>query len=147
MYLEARKFTSKEFFNPELYAKLAEAIDKPELSDFPSIEIKVQVAYWRKANQIHQWFVTNVQNGKDDCGDYHVSRDQLITLRTMCQSIAKDKNLSMAVAIIPRQEGFFFGDTEYNEYYFAELEDTAKQIQDVLDNYSEDWSFVYHSSW
>lgn len=29
-----------------------------------------QVAYWRKANQIHRWFVDNVQNGKDDCRDY-----------------------------------------------------------------------------
>jgi hypothetical protein len=147
MYLEARKFTSKEYFNPELYSKLAGAIDKPELSEFPSIEIKVQIAYWRKANHIHQWFVNYVQNGKDDCGDYHVSREQLMQLQTLCKSILKDKNLSMAVATLPRQDGFFFGDTEYNEYYFADLQDTVEQIQNVLDNYSEDWSFSYHSSW
>lgn len=147
MYLHARKFTSKEYFNPELYAKLSEAIDKPALSDFPSIEIKVQVAYWRKANQVHQWFVNYVQNGKDDCGDYHVSREQLMQLKTICQAIVKEKNLSQAVATLPTQDGFFFGNTEYNEYYFADLEDTIKQIQDVLDNYSEDWSLSYHSSW
>ena len=147
MYLHARKFTSKEYFNPELYAKLSEAIDKPALSDFPSIEIKVQVAYWRKANQIHQWFVNYVQNGKDDCGDYHVSREQLMQLQTLCHSVVEEKNLSQAVAVLPTQDGFFFGNTEYNEYYFADLEDTIKQIQDVLDNYSEDWSFSYHSSW
>lgn len=26
-----------------------------------------EIAYWRKANAIHRWFVDNVQNGTDDC--------------------------------------------------------------------------------
>jgi len=26
-----------------------------------------EVGYWRKANQIHNWFVENVQNGIDEC--------------------------------------------------------------------------------
>jgi hypothetical protein len=147
MYLEARKFTSKEYFNPELYAKLVKAVDKPELTDFPSIEIKVKVAYWRKANQIHQWFVNYVQNGKDDCGTYHVTREQLMQLQTLCKSVLKDKNLSMAFAALPTQDGPFFGNTNYDEYYFGDLEDTINQIQDVLDNYPEDWSLNYHSSW
>ena len=29
-----------------------------------------EAGYWRKANQIHNWFVQNVQNGNDDCGSY-----------------------------------------------------------------------------
>ena len=149
MYLEARKYTSKDYFSPELYKKLHEAIDKPEISDFPAIKVSVEVAYWRKSNQIHKWFVDNVQGGKDDCGEYHVERDQLITLKTICNAIVKDKNLSQAVATLPTQSGFFFGNTEYDEYYFSDLEDTAKQLQEVLDNYpdEENWSFVYHSSW
>ena len=28
-----------------------------------------QIASWRKANAIHKWFVDNVQDGVDDCGD------------------------------------------------------------------------------
>lgn len=28
--------------------------------------ITVEVMYWRKSNQIHNWFVKNVQNGVDD---------------------------------------------------------------------------------
>src|SRR4051812_7040675 len=36
-----------------------------------------QAGYWRKANQIHSWFVNNVQNGTDDCGTYYVSQEQL----------------------------------------------------------------------
>jgi len=114
MYLEARKFTSKEYFSPELYASLAKAIDKPEMDYLPSITVK-----------------------------------QLITLKTMCNSVVREKNLSQAVAVLPTQDGFFFGNTEYNEYYFSDLEDTMKQIDFVLENYpdEEGWSFIYHSSW
>ena len=36
--------------------------------------------YWRKANQIHNWMVNNVQDGNDDCGLYEVSIDHILEL-------------------------------------------------------------------
>ena len=45
------------------------------------------VGYWRKANQIHNWFVQNVQNGIDDCGRYEVSKEDLIELRNLCEKV------------------------------------------------------------
>ena len=32
----------------------------------------VEVAYWRKANAIHGWFVYNIQDGVDDQNEYYV---------------------------------------------------------------------------
>lgn len=49
--------------------------------------ITEQVAYWRKANQIHKWFVDNVQDGKDDCGRYRVSAEQLTKLVDACKQV------------------------------------------------------------
>src|SRR5437764_1408196 len=40
-------------------------------------DVVEEVAYWRKANQIHKWFVDNVQGGRDDCREYYVSPEQL----------------------------------------------------------------------
>ena len=42
------------------------------LHDYNIGQVKtvIEVGYWRKANQIHNWFVENIQNGIDDC-DYH----------------------------------------------------------------------------
>src|SRR4051812_47458722 len=40
-------------------------------------KIVERVGYWRKANAVHKWFVENVQDGKDDCGSYYVSREQI----------------------------------------------------------------------
>ncbi len=37
----------------------------------------IEVGYWRKANQIHNWFVKNVQGGVDDCGYYGVTKEKL----------------------------------------------------------------------
>lgn len=46
-----------------------------------------EVGYWRKANQIHRWFVEEVQGGEDDCRDYYVSREQLLKLRDLCKRV------------------------------------------------------------
>ena len=32
---------------------------------------------WRKANQIHKWFVDNCQEGDDNCQRHYVSRENL----------------------------------------------------------------------
>ena len=48
------------------------------------------VLYWRKANAIHKWFVDNVQNGDDDCGDYEVYWEQLMELKGICKRIVEE---------------------------------------------------------
>ncbi len=63
---------------PEIAGKL-----KPERITY----ITEEVMYWRKANAIHQWFVTNVQKGNDDQGNYYVSAKKLDELATLCEKI------------------------------------------------------------
>jgi hypothetical protein len=45
------------------------------------------VMYWRKANHIHAWFVDNIQDGEDDCGEYRVDDDKLHALHAVCQKV------------------------------------------------------------
>jgi hypothetical protein len=141
MYLTARQMAFNGFKNQELYNKLVQ--EAPFALDTATLE--VQVAYWRKANQIHAWFVKHVQNGKDDCQEYHVTRDQLQLLVDNCKLVLMNKE--EAANLLPVQEGFFFGSYEYNEYYFGDLQDTIDQIERILNEYPEDWDFKYQSSW
>ena len=141
MYLSARQMTFNGWKNPDLYNKLVQ--EAPFALDTATLE--VQVAYWRKANQIHKWFVDHVQNGKDDCGDYYVSREQLQLLLDTCKIVLIDRE--EASQLLPVQEGFFFGSYEYNEYYFSDIKDTIEQLEKVLTEYPEEWSFKYQSSW
>lgn len=137
MYLNAKHF----YWHNDEKPKLPEIPDGYELE-----EIQVQAAYWRKANQIHDWFVTEVQGGEDDCGSYFVSRDQLRTLRDLCKEVLEDK--SKAAELLPTKSGFFFGGTEYDEWYFKDLEATVEQIDKVIEAFPEPkWYFEYRSSW
>jgi hypothetical protein len=49
--------------------------------------VDVCVGYWRKANQIHGWFVDHVQGGEDRCQSTPVTRAQLEELRNECQYV------------------------------------------------------------
>ena len=51
------------------------------------------VGYWRKANQIHNWFVNNVQDGEDDCDIYEVTKDQLKELVVVCNEVLESCKL------------------------------------------------------
>lgn len=108
-----------------------------------------EVGYWRKANHIHQWFVENVQQGEDDCGNYYVGRESLEQLLSICKEVKEDFNQTGGInahKILPTQSGFFFGGTDYDEYYFQDIDNTIKIIEDCLsDEHADD--FEYHSSW
>jgi hypothetical protein len=137
-YKDADKQKKEEMLKtfPELKAYLAE--------ENPIKEAKAEVGYWRKANQIHAWFVENIQDGEDDCKSYYVSREKLQELKNLCRQVLEDK--SLADELLPTQSGFFFGGTEYEEYYFNDLRKTIEIIDNAL-ALPEDWSFEYQSSW
>ncbi len=96
-------------------------------------------ACWRKANAIHNWFVQNVQGGEDNCARYWVSREQLEELRLLCEARLKDRTSEGLEPV----DGFFFGSTEVDEYYFDDLESTVRQLSDLPD----DGDFYYQASW
>lgn len=103
-----------------------------------------EVGYWGKANQIHKWFVDNVQDGVDDCGDYKVTKEQLIELHNVCNDVLN--NHSLAKSLLPSQSGFFFGPTEYDEWYFKDIEHTKRVIEDILEKKSYCLDNLYYSS-
>jgi len=184
MYLNANSYVSgykhSADENRELYGqavdlfKVGKAID-PET---PSLTIEFTVAYWRKANAIHKWFVDNVQDGTDDCDTYDVTREQLAELRDLCRKaievaeIAKGQpvhsgttyysdgrvvdnltegrailNGETVAEILPTQGGFFFGGTDYDEWYIQNLENTVAQLDRALANTPDAYHFTYHGSW
>jgi hypothetical protein len=102
-----------------------------------------EVGYWRKANTIHNWFVDNVQGGKDECQRSYVEREQLRELLELVEKVLKDH--SLAPELLPTQSGFFFGSTDYDEWYFKDLEDTKGILEKALAD--ENGDYYYHASW
>lgn len=154
MYLEARKFVSGYSFEPideqNSYENLLDSVGmsradfSPEASPF--IYISINVAYWRKVNAVHSWFVENVQGGVDECQKAYVSREQLQELIDTCKQVLDDHD--KAEELLPVGAGFFFGSYEYDEWYFDGVKSTIEQLEKILNNPKfEGWEFSYQSSW
>lgn len=108
--------------------------------------IREEVFYWRKANAIHSWFVENLQDGVDNCGTYYISRNKLQSLCEEIWDVLQDKG--NAKNILPARRGFFFGNEDYDDYYFDDLERTYYGLQSLLkESNSDNGDYYYHSSW
>lgn len=147
MYLNAKRYLSPYNENEKT---VIEGIEK--VFDSRGMKVKQVVCeamYWRKANAIHRWFVENVQSDNDDCGYYPVSCDELANLLVTVKDVLADT--SRAEELLPTQEGFFFGSTDYDEWYFKDLEETKEKLEGILSWASTKdgiwWDFEYHSSW
>lgn len=124
----------------DMYIK---SLPKGENADEAEYSVFKEEAYWRKANAIHRWFVENVQNNVDDCGYYLITRDNFITLKSICDKALETRE----EGILPPMDGFFFGDTSYDENYWEDIYSTEKQIDKILLSMNENLSYYYHSSW
>lgn len=128
----------------KLFPELQVYLSGDERDGSPINEVKAEVGYWRKANQIHSWFVQNVQDGKDDCKSYYVDREQLQELKTLCERVLADN--SLANELLETTDGFFFGSLDYDEYYFSDLRQTVEIVNKAL-SLPDSWYFEYHASW
>jgi hypothetical protein len=119
----------------------------PGMGDMKPTYLEVQAMYWRKANAIHRFFVERVQKGNDDCGNYYVEREVLGELLDACRKTLA--NPKRAPSTLPTQSGFFFGDTDYGEWYLDDIKYTATELEKLIasDPWKEGWDFYYHSSW
>lgn len=112
-----------------------------------------EVAYWRKANHIHNWFVQNVQNGVDECQESYLEIEQLKELRDVCKAVVEKKDEEYSKEHLPTSSGFFFGGTEYDEYYYEDCRETAEMIDELVKEeekkpdgcYGAD--YYYRASW
>ena len=124
-----------------------EIIVKPDiLNGYRIKRIVIELLYWRKSNQVHMWFVKNIQKGKDDCKRYYVKEKQLKELYDTVCAVLLDR--TKAKTLLPTQGGFFFGGTDYNEYYFQDLEETKTGLEKIFNSgILKDFLMYYWSSW
>lgn len=158
MYLEARKEvyvgTHIDDSNGTIKLELP-----PELKMFEGAWDNVintitdyRIGYWRKANHIHKWFVDNCGNGVDECQDMYVSKEDLENLLKVCNEVLAEHG--EAENKLPTQDGFFFGGTDYDEYYFDDVKYTKEVCEKAIQFLDERekakdylWSIHYQASW
>lgn len=116
-----------------------------------SVTVEYTAIYWRKANQIHNWFVSTLANGIDECQRIPVPRDNLVALHDRCGVLLDTRSNELAVDLLPPTSGFFFGSTDIDEWYWQDVEETHKQLTELLDEITEEnkwnYSIEYQASW
>jgi hypothetical protein len=141
MYLERDHYIGAHFDHRRVTGKIEIFVaGKPVNIDLSKVDtITERVGYWRKANQIHKWFVDNVQDGKDDCKRYDVGYSDLERLKALCLEALENKDSGK----LPPQSGFFFGSTEPDDWYWEKIKDTV----DIIDKLDPEGDYYYQSSW
>ena len=141
MYLVRRKRKdwkpkTKKEKNEQILEKL-KGIDENE---------NFEIGYWRKVNAIHGWFIRNCGKDYDD-REMLVSKEQLQELLSLVIKVKQSKSNEIADELLPTESGFFFGDTEYDNYYFSSLDDTEKIIKSALETDFSKYEVIYVASW
>jgi hypothetical protein len=143
MYLYANKRISTNYGDEKdmnFANKVAEHLGVNDLS----AEISFQVAYWRKANEIHNFFISKCANGVDECQTIDVERGELEELLELCKYVIEHPE--EAEQKLPTKSGFFFGSTDYDDYYFDVLKETVTKLEKALKLKDIDY-FTYRASW
>jgi len=146
MYLDKRTYVKQWDHIDETKQYKVEVTRGGEPTNIDPKKVKYiieEAGYWRKANAIHKWFVDNCQDGVDDCRDAYVGFNDLQALLDLCRIVIIDK--SKAEQLLPSTSGFFFGNTEYDEWYYNDIQNTIEILEKALE--SKEGDFYYSSSW
>jgi hypothetical protein len=158
----------------DMYLQRAKDVEKQAFSDAYD-DILSGVIYWRKANSIHAFFCDNgslAADGQEDVGYYLVERDAILKLIERIDAITSDKpkqeqvkyfdfvtmteivkdveyklNITLAQELLPTRSGFFFGDTDYNYWYYTDLARTSGLLKKELAAVPNQQVWFYYASW
>lgn len=113
--------------------------------------------------------------GVDDCDYYEVSKEQIEELNKICKEVIKKSiiekgkvsngehlengkwvkdyiegdiisNPEVAEKLLPTIDGFFFGSTDYDEYYIENVKYTIEETEKILKEIDLDKNYVFYSS-
>lgn len=108
--------------------------------------VRNEVCYWRKFNALHKYFNEHFnEHYNDNCVDMYMSIDDIKELLALVKKIKgeiktdEDGNITNPKVCeeLPTEEGFFFGSTEYDEYYVSQLDNTIRQLEEVINDHEK----------
>ena len=101
---------------------------------------KKEDAYFRKVNFIYAYFQNKLVEE-----EAWVTRGDLEDLIDKCEKVLADH--SLAEELLPTQSGFFFGSTDYDDWYFHDVKNCLKQMKGVLKGLKDGEQLFVSMSW
>ena len=146
MYMSADRFFSGEEYTDErsqlTYRTIATAagLTQNEIDTLrrKSVTVSIGVGYWRKAHDIHGWFVDNVQDGNDNCAEYYVGRDTLGELRDSIKLVLSDPD---------EYSKEFTTNNDWDSDVEDVFRETLAWVEEWLPPKYDKFDFKYQASW
>ena len=109
-----------------------------------SLKTKKHDIDFRKHNYLFAWVETRIGE-IENCKHYKLKKSDIEELLNSVNEVLADH--SKASELLPTQAGFFFGNTEYNEYYFEDLEYARDNLSEMLADWVKNEKATFWAWW
>lgn len=100
-----------------------------------------ELMYWRKAHQIREWFVNNLDNFQDE-GNTPIKKEDLEKLIDVCQKILSNPKLAKELLPIPDDRP-----EKYDENYFQQISYTIEEAKKIVKDTDWENEKIYYWEW
>lgn len=99
-----------------------------------------EVAYFRKANFLIPFF-----GYEENCSNIEIDKYQVEDLIEACKEVLA--NHDKASFLLPTQAGFFFGSTDYDDWYFDDVQNVKEKFEEILADFDRDEDILLMHFW
>ena len=99
-----------------------------------------EVAYFRKVNFLIPFF-----GYEENCSNIEIDKYQVEDLIEACKEVLA--NHDKASFLLPTQAGFFFGSTEYDDWYFGDVESVKTTFESILEDFDPEEDILTMHCW
>ena len=105
-----------------------------------------EVAYFRKVNFLLPYF-----GYEENCSEIVIDKCEVEELIDDCKRVLATKDTdeaeSVADELLPTEEGFFFGNTDYDEWYFNDVQRVMDKFTEILNDFDFDENELIMNCW
>ncbi len=113
------------------------------LETFKSHMRKIYDAYFRKVNFLYAYFANKLVN--ESC---NVCKEEIKQLIDICSNVLKNKSdKTYTLEHLPTRSGLFFGNIDYNDWYYEQVKDCIKQMKKLYKSLKDDDFVIWDFSW
>lgn len=165
MYLYAEKYESKYKDKTLSYPKeLEELLKKINKYHIASKTTTYKIGYWRKFNALHNYIINHFADGRDECQEVYLLKSDLLEILEVLKKVEKSFETAkikeekddfiiyenpIAEKLLPTQDGFFFGNLDYDNFYLDDVKLSIEIFEEVLKllEKNNDYYIYYQASW
>ena len=109
-------------------------------NEYDEINPWKEIAYFRKVNFLLPFF-----GYEENCSDIEIDKCQIEDLVDACKAVLEDH--SKAEELLPTTDGFFFGSTEYDDWYFGDVECVKTTFENILEDFDPEEDIIMMHCW